>query len=295
MKYITLTIATLLTVASYAQSSSEKIVKDLHFTDLSGATTLMVANINGDIKISASGTDNVQLEATKTINAETAALAEKGKKEVTINTIDLGDTLILYIDGICPKFGKKIRETNKWDYLWNNCNCNEDWDRNHENYGYRVDFVLRVPSTTSLVVSTVNDGDIKIENVTGAVHAGNINGSIALKNISGETRAHTINGNVDLEYAKNPTKDCTYYTLNGDINANFIKGLAAKLRFESFNGDFYTNISSVEGVQASLDKKPTEKGFKYNVKGSYYRIGNGGVNLDFETFNGNLYLKEKTN
>ncbi len=34
---------------------------------------------------------------------------------------------------------------------------------------------------------------------------------------------------------------------------------------------------------------------KYKVKGNQYQIGSGGMLLDFETFNGNVYLKERTN
>ena len=41
----------------------------------------------------------------------------------------------------------------------------------------------------------------------------------------------------------------------------------------------------------------TESGnVKYKVNGNRFKIGSGGATfLDFETFNGNVYLKEKTN
>ena len=105
--------------------------------------------------------------------------------------------------------------------------------------------------------------------------------------------ASTINGNVDVEYAQNPKTDCRFYTLNGDINANFQKGLAAKLSFESFNGSFYSNVDQIVALPSMIEKG--DKGMKYKIKGNNYQVGKGGALLNFETFNGNVYLKEKTN
>lgn len=144
------------------------------------------------------------------------------------------------------------------------------------------------------MVSTINDGEISVENVKGVVHASNINGGVKLKNLMREADASTINGDVDIEYAKNPVKDCRFYSLNGDINAWFQKGLAANMSFESFNGSFYTNIEKLDVLPVSVEKDNTDKGTKYKVSDNRYKIGTGGVAfLDFETFNGNVYLKEK--
>jgi DUF4097 and DUF4098 domain-containing protein YvlB len=57
-----------------------------------------------------------------------------------------------------------------------------------------------------VMVSTINDGEISVENVKGVVQASNINGGIKLKNLMREAEASTINGDVDIEYAKNPVK-----------------------------------------------------------------------------------------
>jgi hypothetical protein len=81
------------------------------------------------------------------------------------------------------------------------------------------------------------------------------------------------------------------------INALFQKGLAASLAFESFNGNFYTNIDDIETLPVKVVKMDKEgDGVKYKVNGNRYQVGKGGgAFLDFETFNGNVYLKEKTN
>jgi DUF4097 and DUF4098 domain-containing protein YvlB len=113
-----------------------------------------------------------------------------------------------------------------WNYDWNDCRkgCREEFD-------YTMDFVVKVPASISVLVSTVNDGDVVVENVNGAVSANNVNGSIKLTNLMREADASTINGDVDIVYAKNPLKDCRFYSLNGDINALVSKRIGGQHEF----------------------------------------------------------------
>jgi DUF4097 and DUF4098 domain-containing protein YvlB len=110
-----------------------------------------------------------------------------------------------------------------------------------------------------------------------------------------EADASTINGDLDVTYTKNPDKACRFYSLNGDINALFQPGLAANLSFESFNGDFYTDIQPLEALPVKVEKTAEGDGIKYKVNGNRYKIRTGGALLDFETFNGDVFLKEKVN
>jgi DUF4097 and DUF4098 domain-containing protein YvlB len=127
------------------------------------------------------------------------------------------------------------------------------------------------------------------------VNADNINGSIRLENLESETDASTINGNLDVTYASNPKNSCRFYSLNGDINASFQRGLAANLSFESFNGSFFTNIEKIQQLPVKLEEEKNKDGIKFKVNGNRYQVGTGGSLLDFETFNGNVYLKEGAN
>ena len=288
----------------HAQTFTEKITKEISFEKKSADNAVMVANINGHIKVEGYAGDKIILEVTKSIFAKTNERLEKGKTQIQLGVIDRADTLLFFVEGTGAQFGRKgdaknnsIGNRTEWGYNWccnnntncDNCNCRTEFD-------YKMDFVLKVPSTVHLMVSTINDGNISIENVSGAVKADNINGSIKLNNLVREANVSTINGDVDIEYSSNPKKDCRFYTLNGDINAWFQKGLAANMSFESFNGSFYTNIDRLEALPAQVEKKNAgDDGIKYKVNGNRYKIGSGGAFLDFETFNGNVYLKEKTN
>jgi DUF4097 and DUF4098 domain-containing protein YvlB len=277
-----------------SQSFSEKITKEFTFEKKSVDNALVIANINGSISVSGYDGDKIQVEVTRTIRAKTPQRLESGKA-ITLGVIDLADTLILYTEGLCSKFGRKNNQRNNWGHLkgWG-----YDWDNRNdecrEKVDYKLDFVVRVPKSIQVIVSTVNNGQIKVEETFGSIVANNVNGGIALTNISREAVAHTVNGNVDITYVKNPLKPCRFYTLNGDINASFQKGLQAELTFESFNGQFYTNVVNLQSNPVVVEQKDSEEGLKFRVKGNQFKIGAGGVLLDFETFNGNVYLKEKS-
>lgn len=288
----TLTVLLLLTTTlGYAQTFTEKITKEYTFEKKSPENAIIVANINGDINVTGYAGDKVMVEVVKTINAKTEERLAKGKAEIQLGVIDRADTLIFFVEGECNQFGRNSNgkwNRERWGYNWNNNNGNCRIP-----YDYTMDFTIKVPFALNVMVSTVNDGNIVIQQVGGAVKADNINGSIKLTNLTRETHASTINGDVDIEYDKNPGKECRFYSLNGDINAFFQKGLAANLSFESFNGDFYTNIDKIEHLPASVETAKKGEGIKYKVNGNRYKVGTGGALLDFETFNGNVYLKEK--
>ncbi len=275
-----------------AQTFTETISKELTFEKVGVENTVLVANINGDVHVVGYEGTKVIVEVSKKITAKSQQRLEAGKREIQLGVVDRADTLIFYMQGGCNVFGKqdwKARNfgtRNKWTYNWEGDNhCDTKYD-------YKLDFTIKVPYTVNLVLSTINNGDISVENVNGTLKVENINGGIKLKNISREASATTINGKVDVEYAKNPDKPCRFYTLNGDINAWFQKGLTANMAFKSFNGEFFSNVSNLESLPAQIEKEGGDKGIKYTLSGNRFKIGSGGALLDFETFNGNVYLKE---
>lgn len=283
--------------AAGAQTFSETISRELTFEKKDPSNTLMVMNINGSVSIQGYTGDKIVVEVKKTIRAKTDSRLEEGKQEIQLGVMDRADTLILYVNGACSPFGRLDRKRNwqrkfrGWGYNWNN-------GRNscENRYDYTLEFTIKVPSTINLVASTVNGGTVEISNTSGAVVADNINGGVRLSQISGPTNASSINGEVNLDFSGNPPGDSRFYSLNGDITANFRKGLAAQLAFKSFNGDLYSSVTDVTPMSVQLEK--TDKGgegTRYRVSGNRYKVRQGGPLLDFETFNGDVILKEKEN
>jgi DUF4097 and DUF4098 domain-containing protein YvlB len=298
MRKLLILLGCMISTMATSQQFSEKINKEFTFEKKTPDNAIIVANINGDIKVTGYNGDKVIVEVNRQIFGKTEARLQKGKEELQLGVLDRADTLIFYVIQGCNQFGQKMNGKNSngwynngWGYNWD---C-KDRDCQPQ-YDYTMDFTIKVPTGTHVAVSTVNDGDIVVENVRGSVDADNVNGSIKLTNLVREAAASTINGDVDIEYTTNPSKDCRFYTLNGDINAVFQKGLAASLSFESFNGSFYTNMDNLTKLPAQVVKSSKGDGIKYKLTGNRYQVGNGGAAyLDFETFNGDVYLKEKVN
>jgi DUF4097 and DUF4098 domain-containing protein YvlB len=294
MKTTLLIVIILIPYSVFTQSFTDKITKELSFEKKGVDNALIIANINGSIKVTGYEGDKVFVEVTRTIKAKTPERLEQGKAQLKLGVLDRADTLILYTEGICSRFGKSSKKNgdwsqrNGWGYEWNNKDddCKDLFD-------YTFDYVIKVPMSVNVLMSTVNQGDLEVENLKGSILANNVNGSIKLANLYREASASTINGNVDITYTKNPDKACRFYTLNGDINAWFQKGLSANMSFESFNGELFTNVPNLQSLPVAVEKKETEKGTKFKVNGNRFKIGNGGVVLDFETFNGDVFVKEK--
>ena len=291
MKKIIFTIALFFPFLMFGQKFTETITKELTFSKTSKDNHLTLQNINGSIEVEGYHGSTIQLEIAKTITAKTQKRLDQGIQEIQVGVEDEGTEILVYMDSPCTEVKLKLGDDGK--YYWQTQSNNCRWDTK---YHFNLNYKLKIPHNLNITLSTINNGDIELNNVKGDIKVNNINGSIALTKVEGAVDAHTINGTLDVEYAKNPTKDSRYYSLNGDINAHFKKGLSAQMSFESFNGDFYTNIDDVKMLPTKIKKtnnKNKGKGIKYKVGGkSKMQIRNGKTHLDFETFNGNAYIKE---
>ncbi len=293
MKTIT-TLSIMLTAACglQAQQHTETVNKELQFEKRNASNVLYLANISGHMDVEGYDGNVIQVEAKIKLMAKTQSRLDEAKESITIGVLDRMDTIAVYATNPCSTYTNERSErggNDGWGYNWNNQkDC-------HYNYDYKVDFKVRVPRNVNLVVSTVNDGDVIIAGVDGNVKANNVNGSIALSHVSNATYAHTINGDVTLDFKANPTENARFYSLNGDIRANYLSGLSAEMSFKSFNGDFYTNIPSLEQMpnQLKMEKSSKGRGIAYKLDGkTMMRVRSGGIYLDFETFNGDVYVKE---
>ena len=122
------------------------------------------------------------LEMDKTITADDEKTLETGKKELRLAFDEKADTIMAYIAE--PYDSRPHRN---WQY---------NDDRSETGYSFNVDFTMKVPFGMNLHISTVNDGIISINNVSGVLHVNNVNEEISIKNAKGTTFAHTVNGDV---------------------------------------------------------------------------------------------------
>lgn len=258
----------------------EELKQTLRFSDPAKAREVIVDNINGPITVTGYNGSEVQLVAIKTLRARSEAKLAEAKEKIRLEISERDNAIELYVDG---PFRRRDRDT---DY------------GGSDYYGFEAhfDFTLKVPWQTELKLKTINDGDIEVANVTGAFDIDNINGSVEMLEVGGGGRAYALNGNLTVRFKQNPEQDSYFGSLNGEVKVEFPENLSANVRIKTFNGEVYTDfpVASLP-VRAPLQEKSGGR-FVYRSDRAFgVRIGNGGAELEFDAFNGDIHIVKRQN
>lgn len=264
-----------------AQEYTDKESKELNFG--SGNKVFIIENIFGGITIEGVAGNKGLLETDKTIYAESKADLEKAKNELKVKIENFGDTVLVYLDA---PFIEVRRYHGEISY---------HMDRMIEDYRFHFDFTAKIPKDAEIIVSTINDGDVYVDGISGKMKVRNINGSVELKNILGQASVSTVNGKIVADFQKSPQENCKFKTINGDISIFCDKNLSADVNYKSMNGEFFTNysISSLEPEIVKETKKIEGSTFYKIGQKPRFRIGNGKIKMSFETLNGDMTIKYK--
>lgn len=256
----------------------EKIERTLAFSNPSARKTVVVDNVNGSIHVEGYDGSEVQLVVHKKVFAETTEKLETAKHKITLDISAEDNTMVFYVDAPYRRRDGGI-DHRGWRY-----------------YGYdaEFDFELNVPDDARIFLKTINDGDIRVQNVRGDFELDNINGGIEFGGAAGSGRVYALNGDVTVTFDKNPQSRSFFGSLNGDVEVTFLPGLAADLRFKTFNGDVYTDFP-VSYLPPRQAKRKRDNGkFVYKADRAFgARVGAGGPELEFDAFNGDIYIIEK--
>jgi hypothetical protein len=161
-----------------------------------------------------------------------------------------------------------------------------------------IDLVIQVPVDTSLKLGCINDGDITVEKVSGEIEVDNINGAVTLSSVSGAVLVHALNKDVKVSLVNvTPDKPMSFSSLNGDIDVTFPPDVKAKVNLKSDNGEIYSDfeIRLDPAARQPVVEETRGKGGKYRVRienALNGLVNGGGPEIQFKTFNGNIYLRK---
>jgi len=274
-KYLIILTTLIWVSVSGAKEFRETIRKTLGFNQTSVERKLVVDNVNGSINVSGYDGSDVQLVVRKKISARSEKKLAEAKRTIKLDIKERSDFIELYVDA---------------PYR------NADGDINHRGWGYygydaHFDFDIKVPRSVTVLLKTVNDGEISLENVTGNFELDNINGGIEASGLSGSGRIYALNGDVKIDFAKNPKEHCYFGSLNGEVEVTFQPGFSADLRIKTFNGDVFSDFE-VDYLNARPARKEL-RGSRFIYKTDRAigaRIGSGGPEIEFDGFNGDIYI-----
>ncbi|MGB2869885.1 MAG: DUF4097 family beta strand repeat-containing protein [Bacteroidota bacterium] len=159
-----------------------------------------------------------------------------------------------------------------------------------------VDLTIQVPANCSMKLTTVNDGNIVVDDITGDLEISNTNGEVDLNRISGSAVAHALNGHVKVTFSKvNPEKSMSFSSLNGDIDVAFPPDIKATMNLKSEQGEIYTDFDiAMEKTSTKVEDNTKGKG-KFRVtleKGMKGKVNGGGSEMQFKNFNGDIYIRK---
>ncbi len=242
---------------------------------LSGAAPkkLVVDNVFGSIHVTGYAGSEVRLVVRKTLRADSPEAAERARREVTLDISQDANTVRFYVDG-------PFR-------------CRDGGVRIHHRPGYQVryDFDLQAPAGTAADLKTINDGEIRMDNVTGDYTVNNINGGIEITGAAGSGKVYALNGRVRVSFRENPRAASSFGSLNGEVRVAFQPDLSADLRFKTFNGGVYTDFPvSYLPLAAAAGERHNGKFVYKSNDWSAVRVGRGGPELSFDAFNGDIRI-----
>lgn len=160
-----------------------------------------------------------------------------------------------------------------------------------------IDLVISVPRQSSVVIRTVNDGNITVSDITGDIDVNDTNGSVTLDHISGSVVAHALNGKVRATFDHVGQKSMAFSSLNGAIDVTFPPDLKANLLIRSDRGDVYSDfdVQLATGAQQQVVEDDRKNSGRYQVKIDktiHATINGGGPEIQFTNMEGNIYIRK---
>ncbi|HET7609569.1 MAG TPA: DUF4097 family beta strand repeat-containing protein, partial [Gammaproteobacteria bacterium] len=230
-------------------------------------------NILGPIHVTGHDASRVEMHATETVRGDLQADIERARAQMQLRTeTEPGRVAI------------RVRHVGDDD----DGRRNSGWD----NYSIEYDIDVRVPRGATLHVSTVNDGDVTVEDVNGEFELKNVNGGVRLVRAGGNGTINTVNGDVEAIFARAPSAATSFHTVNGDLDVTFPANLAAELAFHTMQGDVFTDFD-VESLSVPPEVRRDRGRYVVNTnRNSAFRVGAGGERHSFNTLNGDIFVRK---
>jgi hypothetical protein len=157
----------------------------------------------------------------------------------------------------------------------------------------RVQVVARVPRRANLKLSTVNNGEIIVRDVTGTLELENVNGPVSANNINGSAIIETINRAIDVSFTGVSAKEATALSsVNGTINLALPATAGAELHIDSSNGRIDSEFElDVKPTKPVIERSEGRGGVSVRVKSVVVAtVNGGGPVIRIKTLNGNIKI-----
>ncbi len=163
-------------------------------------------------------------------------------------------------------------------------------------YDNTVDLTIQVPFKTSLKLSSLDNGNILVENVTGEIEVSNYEGNVTLKKISGSAVANSYDGEILVTFDQiDPGKPMSFSSYDGDIDVTFPAALKANVKMRTQEGKIYSDFPIDIKTNQQKVQDERKKGGKYRISFGefiYGTINGGGSEFQFVSYDGDIYIRK---
>ncbi|WP_299534624.1 DUF4097 family beta strand repeat-containing protein [Ulvibacterium sp.] len=255
----------------YDYDHEEAIRIEGSFKNRNTENTFVLANITGKVEIIGHDKEDIQVSAFKSISAPTEEQINKGVEEIKVGKLATDDYFAIYLDSPYSKFNE---EEDSFSY---NENCG---GAPCFSYTFRIDYTIKLPRNTNLVVQNVNGGEVRIESIRAHnIRVKHITGSIALESVSGNADLETVSGDIKASFSSVPTGVSSFKTISGNLSIAYPKTFSGKIDQKAGDGSFSTDFPIEERF---MRKQKVMKSFN---------IGDNEGTFRFETTSGDIELK----
>lgn len=159
----------------------------------------------------------------------------------------------------------------------------------------KVNVVARIPRRADLELSTTNDGEIFVRDVTGSLHLDNTNGPITASGIRGSVIAESVNDTIDVSFASiDPDSAMSFETINGDITLGLTSQSGAELHIDSARGEIMSDFEvDVQPSKPTVERRTDRGGMEVRVESVIIaNVNGGGPVIKLKSLNGNILIKD---
>lgn len=162
--------------------------------------------------------------------------------------------------------------------------------------GHHIDLNIKIPQDmVTLSLSSVNGGDIEVDNVKGDLEAKNVKGNIRLTNISGSAVANTVSGNLTVTFASvDPKAPMAFSTLTGNVDVTFPGDTKANFKMKSDRGAIFSDFEMAIDKAEPKVQKSEQTGY-YTLKLEDWVLGKtngGGAEIMMKTMQGQIFVRK---
>jgi hypothetical protein len=157
-----------------------------------------------------------------------------------------------------------------------------------------VNLVIKVPQRFSLQISTVQNGDVVVENVSGELEVNNVNGGIQLNQVSGSAVATTVNGPITASFREvSAGTPMAFSTVNGKVDLTLPPKTKASLKLKSDRGEIYSDFDLVTERKETRASSSGNGMYRLSVDDwTYGKLNGGGAEIMLKSLQGNLYIRK---